>query len=945
MSNHSPHIRNTRARVGTREKLHNYWIATLLTFIFLSLLTVTIDAAPKKKGKSAKSANNLPADWKKVASKSQIADFQCVALYTNDMDQVVGARFDHTPSGFVLDVLRFETVPQSFVWVNTPPVSDQGEPHTLEHLLLGKGTKGQYVATLEDMSLSESSAFTRQLQTCYHFSAKGGNESFFTLFHEKLDAMLHPTFSDEEIRREVANVGYAVNNDGSLRLEEKGTVYNEMVSSFERPYGNQYFKLEALMYGKGNPQSMNSGGYPPAIRTMQPSDIRNFHASTHMLNNMGAALALPSSINLTDLLTRFSASFKQLEPNSKRQSLSPSDHWKKLPPITPAAAGSTAVESFPASTTDEPGTLIMGYPPQGEMTLEEVMLRDLFLDAFANGAGSNLYELFVNSSKRAIDVGTSSVFFYSDELPGYPVYLGFGDLRANAVTEQMIDSLRSMIMAEFRKIAAYAPGSTELNELNERIQSRLLQQRRGSLNVLNEPPGWGSRGTGSGVADLLQRLHQLGGTRRDITLTELYDKLGTTLTKKENIWKGVIERWKFDSYEPIAVGAKPDVELVARSESERLQRLAAYTENLKSKYAAADATLALASFKQSYDSGTAVIEKELSAQKSPQFLSNPPLGIDDLLPYRVDSLPGGRPLVVSSFGNITSATFGLAFDLSVIPESLFVYAAALPSLINSIGCTKDNKLYSYDEFALALDREVLGLFAYFDMNHRTERCELVVRAAGNDLIESKKALEWMAAVLKSPNLSDANLPRIRDVIQQEFVNQRGSLRGSEESWVNSPVNSYWRQENPLLLVTGSFFTRSYALFRLKSQLMEAANPTEKTSFMNTLGGYNALPTMFRMRDTLMAVMSRDVDNESAMAKQTREDLRMLLGDMPPIQYDRDWIYVVNALAADMEVSATDVLKRLGQVLDLIRHRDNVRGFAILNPSQESSPSRIARHCP
>ena len=42
-----------------------------------------------------------------------------------------------------LGYLRIESAPQGFIWVNTYPTSDKGEPHTQEHLLLGKGDRGR----------------------------------------------------------------------------------------------------------------------------------------------------------------------------------------------------------------------------------------------------------------------------------------------------------------------------------------------------------------------------------------------------------------------------------------------------------------------------------------------------------------------------------------------------------------------------------------------------------------------------------------------------------------------------------------------------------------------------------------------------------------------------------------------------------------------------------
>jgi hypothetical protein len=48
-----------------------------------------------------------------------------------------------------------------------------------------------------------------------------------------MDALIHPHYTDEEIRREVRNFGISDNN-GVLHLEEKGSVYNEMVTSMDQ---------------------------------------------------------------------------------------------------------------------------------------------------------------------------------------------------------------------------------------------------------------------------------------------------------------------------------------------------------------------------------------------------------------------------------------------------------------------------------------------------------------------------------------------------------------------------------------------------------------------------------------------------------------------------------------------------------------------------------------
>jgi hypothetical protein len=72
-----------------------------------------------------------------------IHGFQATAVYLDDAEHAIGARFRHVRSGFTLDLLQIQSVPQTFIWVTTYPSSNMGEPHTQEHLLLGKGNKGQ----------------------------------------------------------------------------------------------------------------------------------------------------------------------------------------------------------------------------------------------------------------------------------------------------------------------------------------------------------------------------------------------------------------------------------------------------------------------------------------------------------------------------------------------------------------------------------------------------------------------------------------------------------------------------------------------------------------------------------------------------------------------------------------------------------------------------------
>src|SRR4051812_42685786 len=110
----------------TRLRLHSI----IIIIFFLFGLTFHLLAQQKELTLSALSQN-------------QITDgFETEALYLNDANEPMGGRFIHQATGFTLDLLQIESVPQAFIWVNTYPVSDKGEPHTQEHLLITKGNKG-----------------------------------------------------------------------------------------------------------------------------------------------------------------------------------------------------------------------------------------------------------------------------------------------------------------------------------------------------------------------------------------------------------------------------------------------------------------------------------------------------------------------------------------------------------------------------------------------------------------------------------------------------------------------------------------------------------------------------------------------------------------------------------------------------------------------------------
>jgi Zn-dependent M16 (insulinase) family peptidase len=892
-----------------------------------------------------------------LSQNEKIAAFRVENTYENELGRTVGGRFRHIRSGFVLDLLRIQSVPQAFMWVNSFPPSDQGEPHTCEHLMLGKGSRGRYVASLEEMSLGNSSAFTAQLQTCYHFHTAAGPDVFFNLMEAKLNALIHPDFSDEEIRREVCHMGYTVDPvNGAISLEEKGTVYNEMVSSYERPWGNLGRELGTLLYGPNHPLSYESGGYPPAIRTMIPNNMREFIAKNYHISNMGMIVSIGDEISLDDCLKKISDILDRIEPEATEK-IDPATADEYLPSPNSGPPGAIKVVSFPSQNQKDPGLLLFAWPPILKYDNQESYMLDLFMSNLASGETSNLFRKFIDSQTKVMNTGANAIFEWVSSDIGHPIQIGFNNIKQEACNDAVIDSIRTLILEEIDKICMYPDGSPELLSFNERAQNRIIERRRDLRNFLNTPPGFGYRGTSGRWLDHLKYLQKEPGFKKSLTLNEELKFAEKELSQKKNIWKDYIAKWKLLDNKPFAVASCPDTLMMRNIELDKNTRVAEYIKGLRDKYRVASDSEAIALFKTDYDAKTRIIDSTAAEIAMPKFVSNPPLTLDDQLHYTVEKLSGGGNIVTSTFENMTSATVGLAFRMDVIPESLLLYTSVLPTLLTEVGVVKSHP-YTYDEMKEAIRREILDLQAYYSSSYRTGRVELVIRGAGSDKAESEEALKWLEAVLFNPLWTKENLPRMRDALHMALSDLRNTMRGSEESWVDDPANAYWRQENPLILTSSCFLTQAHdyqkMLWLLKDPGSEA-NAQAFSLFMNDMVNYGEQANRHELLE-LLGLMQGDttplngnpspgLDNIIAkfqtlpapvrdLVLDAVEDLKYDLAGIPDATLSEDWKYLCNEIDTDLQVPPEKALSDLQYVMDLIRRSDNVRAFMISNSTNQ-----------
>lgn len=885
----------------------------------------------------------------------KIHGFSVVNLYENGAGQVMGARFVSDKYGFIIDLIQVESVPQAFMWIKTPPTSSMGEPHACEHLLLGKGNRGRYVAVLEDMSLANSTAYTAQTRTCYHFNTSAGEDTFYEIFEAKLYALRHPDFTDEEIRREVCHIGVNVDpQDGSLSIDEKGTVYTEMVSSFEKPWYYYGGAMNRLVFGEDHPLSNNSGGIPDVMREMTPADMRKFHKETHHLSQMGAVVSIPADISVDECLKKMNEILEHCQQETDAD-IAIGISAISYPPVQAAPVGTIQLTTYPSENPQDPGYTMFAWPNDLALDAGQLFMLQLFVETFASGQTSNLYDLFINSQTRKLDVGGNAVWSGIDTDLGVSVYMALTGIDNANVTEPMLDSIRSLIISELQQVHDFADGSTELVDFNKRAGSRLIQNQKQTVKYLNSPPMFGFRsGAGSGWLSLLIGLEREQGFRKSLVLKKRYAELGQMLDTDKNFWRDEIDRWKMLTAVPYAVGAAPSAEMLSEATEARNKRMAGIVDGFKKKYGVDDEQEAIARYKAEFDANTAVLEAAAANDVLPDFIDNPPLTLDGQLKYETIIVGDNIPMVASTFENMAASRIELALRMDVVPESLMVYLPFLTTAMTGVGVTKDGEVIPFEEMQERLRREVLGVHAYYDHGLESGRIEMVISGQGNNRQELENALGWMDAVLYSPYFSVENLPRIMDVIDQELISYRNITKRSEESWVRYPANGYRFQDNPLFLSTYCFLTETHHMQRMKWLLTDPGDQKDQADlsyFLKTLAGFNgkndreALTSLLTSIEAaenaeVQASLEHDLSGLSEPAAdkvaEIAKALKVCLNDIPDANLADDFAYLCHETRVDLITDPQIALDGMNAVLKLITVSDNARLTMVSNSADRES---------
>jgi Zn-dependent M16 (insulinase) family peptidase len=773
---------------------------------------------------------------------------------------------------------------------------------------------GKLLGTLQQMRLVTGSAGTHQDVTTYQIRTPIGRDGFYEMLEHYLETLVRPDFTDEEVRREVANLEVVQAEDGRLGLAERGTVYNEMVVHIAQPNAKLWWQLQKIALGAPHPLSFLAGGLPEGLRALGPEEIRRFHAANYRLGaGYEMIVSLPVSWSGDELLERLDNLLAQLSADGPAPPPAP------LPPPRPGPPGEVRIGSYPAASADAPQEVLLGWPDVAALGADDYDTLDILMDVVGDGDASYLHRDLIDRNTRSFESGATRVTAGLANMTAVLPYVYLRGLPASSIEEPTLARLRDAVARRFRWIAGLPEGSNDLAEVSAKARVRLAASRRAYLDMLDGSPGFGS-GSDRRWHDRLARVAPKPGFTKAIAPFDLYDRLERGLAAAANPWRELVERAGLAA-PPYVSALRPDPGLAERERAQTSARLAQHEREVADRLGQGDAQKGLAALRAEHDARTAELEARDRTIPTRRFAASPPLTLDDA-PFE-QARVAGVPLVRVHFDSTAFTHVGLAFDLSAVPDDELALLPLLAPALSGTGvATRTGERLDYVQASERRQSQIYSFSVALTGNPAPPRYELQLRAAASSSDEIARAVEWMENHLRRPGMAAARA-RLVDLCKQEIQSYRTALNGPETSWAPGLADAFLYQDNPLHLATSSVFTKLRAVTRLRWRL-EDPSPESRRAFETQLAAVEELLA----GDADRAVVAARLE---PIAGELGETLRYEHSLLPGERWREDLAEVIRDLRTDLAAGSAEVLAGLERLRRRIGVRRGARAWVTASP--------------
>jgi len=842
-------------------------------------------------------ADNMHTFLSSLKKGSVINGFETVKIYAGFSGEPSGARFRHS-LGMNVDLLFFRSVPQVSLLFNTPPVSDGGHPHALEHIVLSKGSKGKRLSASFDMSLAESTAATFPDATAYQFSTCAGMDEFTRLLEEFLDALVNPDFSDWEVEAEVYNVD-GKEGGGQLSLEEKGSVYNEMIASCEKPYSCAWEEISALAFGPKHPLALKFGGEPAAMRSVTAGDIRAFHKAHYGLGpNASLVCAIPAEAEPSAFLKNLDAIILRVQKGAKPP------RRAALPRFAPSAKPAVRFASFPSEETESSQDVLLCWAPPRRLPLKDAVELAITLDILGGGETSLLHRKMADRDTREKDFGITSVSSFLDDMPSNMAGIILCGLPPARLDSSHVNELRKEVVSEACRMAGFEDGSPELKEILLKAESLLISRRKSALKFADTPPRFGDRGGGLAWHKHLDSLNEIPGEEAPLCRVAEMDAMLAAAREGKNIFRRVLRKYGL-TRTPFACAPKPNPALLVRQRAEREARLARAARALRKRFKASSLEEAIRARMEETGRNTAAIAARDAAITLPPFIKNPPLTLDDSLSCKRGEA-GGCPALLCDADASPFTDIGLYFDASRVREEDYVFLSLLDMAVDSAGVvTASGERLDYCAMLERSRREIYGMNCSFSSNPWTGRTELCLSASACGTGEISAASRWMEDIALRPLIEAGNAARLISLACEQIDELRSITSRSEEHWVRDAAAGFVHWDKPGWLSLRSPFTELFNFERLR-WLFEDSRGTQ-----------------FRGTGEKLSALAGSAEGMSVPAlkaafsgfpREMAEQLAWWLAHAPEGKEGEEIAFICRAIASDLAIEPETAAARMRGVL-------------------------------
>ena len=630
--------------------------------------------------------------------------------------------FEHKKSGARLIKVETDDDNKTFaIAFKTPPRSDSGTPHILEHSVLN-GSKNFPVKSPFDVMAKSSlrtfiNAMTASDMTVYPVSSRN-HKDYLNLMHVYLDAVFFPLIYDDP--RIFKQEGWHYELDSAdAELTIKGVVYNEMKGAFSSPTRElDYVVSQGLFPDTG--YGFSSGGYPPAIPSLTYERFLDFHRRYyHPANSYIMVYGDHDLMKELEFIDReYLSKFDKIEVDSTIRLQEPFEEMKVISAEYPIPeSGSEADQTY----------LNLSFVTGLGKDRELAMAMNILSSALVNQPGTPI--------RRALqDAGIGKeVRGYADDTK-QSVF----SLTVEKANPGDRDRFREVVFSTLRKVAAEGLDKRVVEGLINRMEFQLREPRSGyqglmvGILALN---GWmyaddpfltiGYKAQLEGLREKLKTDYL-----EKIIREKLIDNPHSLLTVLEPR-KGLMEAGQQQLREELA-------DYRATLSEEQIRELVAQTE-------------ALREFQQTPDSREAL-------DKMPLLTLEDIKARTDYFRIEPRQEEGVRFLTYPTFANdIVYAR--MIFDARVIPQEMIPYVSLLSEVLGKL----NTKNYSYGDLDTEINIHTGGI-----------RTDLVVYQEDRDLekIRPKFVIEGKVMNYKIPEF----LKLCREIAVNSKINDPVRLR-------------------------------------------------------------------------------------------------------------------------------------------------------------------------